>query len=388
MVSTNASSNKGAQKPRYSNKPAGHVPRPLNSFMCFRAECCRNMPPGIDVEYRKGETLSITLSRAWKNLSDEQKQRWVDMAAEKKREHQKLYPDYKYRPGPRNPEKAKKAAAARRRRAREEGSRQEHTPEALSDQVGAHPAPSPSTSALAIPSSALEPYSAESDGSTSAALHASTSQQDPYVAYPGNTLELFNVDQPYPQLSVPVRHSPLPMLPSPYSMSEHSSPTESLLSLPPPLYRTMYSPLASPSALYSEPNVDKVLVFRGLLCDRCAAIHTLSFPANAHPNQHCHIRKISLCERCVSVNRREELKVMQRINARHVYSTAIQPPTLSYQMAPTELMNPGPSPAGTMPDQASPHSLDSLQSDQAADMPIMLDQYLNLDDQFNGPYEW
>jgi hypothetical protein len=42
--------------------------------------------------------LSYKVGAQWAAMSEEEKQEWMQIAAEKKREHQKLYPDYRYSP--------------------------------------------------------------------------------------------------------------------------------------------------------------------------------------------------------------------------------------------------------------------------------------------------
>lgn len=73
---------------------ANHVPRPPNSFILFR----RQFSDTHRGEASDGETISMMASRAWKELSYEARAVYEDMAAQAKREHAVLHPNYVYRP--------------------------------------------------------------------------------------------------------------------------------------------------------------------------------------------------------------------------------------------------------------------------------------------------
>lgn len=85
---------------RQKKREEGYVKRPENAFILFRMNMCTQInatkPEGS--KPNREADLSKTISKHWKELSPEEKQVWKDMAAEKKREHQQQYPDYKYRP--------------------------------------------------------------------------------------------------------------------------------------------------------------------------------------------------------------------------------------------------------------------------------------------------
>ncbi|KAL1672559.1 hypothetical protein EV122DRAFT_271510 [Schizophyllum commune] len=74
-----------------------HIPRPANAFILFRADFTKNhkLPDGIE---KNNGSLSKIASSEWKSLSPEARRFWDERAEEAKREHQALYPDYKYRP--------------------------------------------------------------------------------------------------------------------------------------------------------------------------------------------------------------------------------------------------------------------------------------------------
>ncbi|OCB86276.1 hypothetical protein A7U60_g6588 [Sanghuangporus baumii] len=77
-----------------------HIPRPANKFMLFRTEMCARRVPeqaGITATGEKSKYLGAL----WQGLSKEEKAYWELLAQKTKEEHARLYPDYRYKPGPR-----------------------------------------------------------------------------------------------------------------------------------------------------------------------------------------------------------------------------------------------------------------------------------------------
>ncbi|KAJ2744429.1 hypothetical protein GGI20_002973 [Coemansia sp. BCRC 34301] len=71
------------------------IKRPPNSFMIYRSE--RHIE--LVKEYRGGnKVISGIIAKEWHNMGPETKKRYEDMAASKKREHEMLYPNYKFMP--------------------------------------------------------------------------------------------------------------------------------------------------------------------------------------------------------------------------------------------------------------------------------------------------
>ncbi|ESK90962.1 sry-box containing protein 7 [Moniliophthora roreri MCA 2997] len=66
-----------------------HIPRPMNSFMLFRADF---------VKTRKGQELSKLASKVWKAMSEDEKRPWKEEAERVKKKHQQDYPHYQFRP--------------------------------------------------------------------------------------------------------------------------------------------------------------------------------------------------------------------------------------------------------------------------------------------------
>ena len=78
-----------------------YIKRPENAFILFRRKCCEERAAeeaeGIAPKKRQAD-LSKTISQQWKVLSAAERQYWERLAKEKKKEHERLYPDYVYRP--------------------------------------------------------------------------------------------------------------------------------------------------------------------------------------------------------------------------------------------------------------------------------------------------
>ncbi|KAJ2713709.1 hypothetical protein H4R19_002109 [Coemansia spiralis] len=71
------------------------IKRPANAFIIFRSEHHNET-----VKRHKGgnKVVSRILANAWRALPAEEKRRYKDMAAARKREHELLYPNYKFTP--------------------------------------------------------------------------------------------------------------------------------------------------------------------------------------------------------------------------------------------------------------------------------------------------
>ncbi|KAJ2006265.1 hypothetical protein H4R26_001485 [Coemansia thaxteri] len=71
------------------------IKRPPNSFMIYRSE--RHIE--LVKEYRGGnKVISGIIAKEWHSMGSEAKKRYEDLAAVKKREHELLYPNYKFMP--------------------------------------------------------------------------------------------------------------------------------------------------------------------------------------------------------------------------------------------------------------------------------------------------
>ncbi|KAJ7192963.1 high mobility group box domain-containing protein, partial [Mycena pura] len=72
--------------------------RPENAFILFRAERCKTL--GLDNGGKKLRQVELNkiISQEWRVLSDRERASWEARAKDKKKEHQTLYPNYKYCP--------------------------------------------------------------------------------------------------------------------------------------------------------------------------------------------------------------------------------------------------------------------------------------------------
>lgn len=82
-----------------------YIKRPENAFILFRRKCCEDRQAAQEEAAADGPTkkqrqadLSKTISQQWKSLSMEERHYWEQLAKEKKKEHEQMYPNYVYRP--------------------------------------------------------------------------------------------------------------------------------------------------------------------------------------------------------------------------------------------------------------------------------------------------
>jgi hypothetical protein len=94
-----------------------YIKRPENAFILFRRKCCEDRQAAqeeaaacIDGTAKKQRQadLSKTISQQWKALSAEERVYWEELAKEKKKEHEQMYPNYVYRPQRTKDRKGKK----------------------------------------------------------------------------------------------------------------------------------------------------------------------------------------------------------------------------------------------------------------------------------------
>ncbi|KAF8982378.1 high mobility group box domain-containing protein, partial [Cyathus striatus] len=78
------------------------IPRPPNAWVLFRAFWVNKVKESnkeLKLVYKAEQTtLSTLLSIEWAALPDDERQKWFRMAYEKKLEHKRLYPNYRYQP--------------------------------------------------------------------------------------------------------------------------------------------------------------------------------------------------------------------------------------------------------------------------------------------------
>ncbi|KAG7100270.1 hypothetical protein E1B28_002043 [Marasmius oreades] len=76
-----------------------YIKRPENAFILFRRKCVEEREAAAAAGKKERQAdLSKAISQQWKALTPEERKYWGQMAKEKKKEHEKMYPDYIYRP--------------------------------------------------------------------------------------------------------------------------------------------------------------------------------------------------------------------------------------------------------------------------------------------------
>ncbi|KAJ3774811.1 hypothetical protein FB446DRAFT_453683 [Lentinula raphanica] len=86
------------KKSHARKQPKGHIPRPRNAFILFRCDFVRQkkIPDHLEANHRN---ISRIVGSVWTKMTASQKAPWIAMAAAEKKNHAKIYPDYKYHPG-------------------------------------------------------------------------------------------------------------------------------------------------------------------------------------------------------------------------------------------------------------------------------------------------
>lgn len=72
------------------------IPRPPNAFILYRKSKQSSLS-ALDEEISNNDASKL-IGKMWHNESEAEKQRWHQMAIQKKLEHMQLYPEYKYHP--------------------------------------------------------------------------------------------------------------------------------------------------------------------------------------------------------------------------------------------------------------------------------------------------
>ncbi|KAG2009016.1 specific transcriptional repressor [Coprinopsis cinerea AmutBmut pab1-1] len=127
---SSASSETSERRPKKGDED--YIKRPENAFILFRRKCCEDRQAAAEeaaqladgpLKKQRQADLSKTISQQWKSLSAEEKAYWENLAKEKKKEHELMYPNYVYRPQRQKDKdgRSKNKRSASKKRGREEG---------------------------------------------------------------------------------------------------------------------------------------------------------------------------------------------------------------------------------------------------------------------------
>ncbi|KAJ7595341.1 hypothetical protein C8J56DRAFT_1042445 [Mycena floridula] len=85
------------KKSHARKQPLGHVPRPRNAFIIFRSLLVHQnkVPSSVQNDHCSISRLAGVL---WRQLTDEQRLPWMELAEKEKEQHAMTYPNYRYIP--------------------------------------------------------------------------------------------------------------------------------------------------------------------------------------------------------------------------------------------------------------------------------------------------
>lgn len=102
--------------PQRRKKAPNHIPRPPNAFILFRSSFIKNRHVSTEVE-TSHSTLSKIIGLTWKNLPEDERQKWHAQAKVVLDDHRRQFPQYAFRPV----HTKSKGTAGERRKPREVG---------------------------------------------------------------------------------------------------------------------------------------------------------------------------------------------------------------------------------------------------------------------------
>lgn len=79
-------------------KQDGYIRRPPNAFLIFRSEVWTTIKNHEEIHERNNRDISCIAGRCWRDLSDDEREKYRRLAAAAKEEHKKKYPHYKFCP--------------------------------------------------------------------------------------------------------------------------------------------------------------------------------------------------------------------------------------------------------------------------------------------------
>ncbi|KAK4052413.1 hypothetical protein OIV83_002215 [Microbotryomycetes sp. JL201] len=86
------------RRERQRSKPENHTPRPPNAWILYRSAQIQRLKADAVVSKKPQAEISKLIGFMWRDESNATKLYYEDLAAVKKAEHQRLYPDYAFKP--------------------------------------------------------------------------------------------------------------------------------------------------------------------------------------------------------------------------------------------------------------------------------------------------
>lgn len=221
------------------------IPRPRNAFILFRQHHHRLLidewtAQGVDIPHNS--KISKILGVRWKSLNEQERSHWEEQARKEKYEHEKKYPDYRYKPTRRHRRKNSKQLPLQHgspqlpihMTLQHANTQHFHSSPAISTQPHPHPHPHPaplSTVTKGVSSPAQQ---------MSGALQRSQQVHAPPPALAPQLTPMHNLMAPGPAAGQ--------LRPLPYPMAPSSNPAASGATAPPPhhaapVYPPYYFPL-------------------------------------------------------------------------------------------------------------------------------------------------
>ncbi|GLB43205.1 putative high mobility group [Lyophyllum shimeji] len=139
---------------------AEKIPRPPNSFMLYRSDMGPRLPPPPPGTTRPQAEVSRLVAKLWHNEAPEVRREYMRRAAEKKKEHEAMYPDYTYKPRSKAEKEMEREARAAKKaqKAAARGGRMPSRDDASMLPPFYPPAPHASTSTSALQYAETESY--------------------------------------------------------------------------------------------------------------------------------------------------------------------------------------------------------------------------------------
>ncbi|GAA5882196.1 hypothetical protein JCM1840_000745 [Sporobolomyces johnsonii] len=171
------------------NARTDRPPRPANAWLLFRIAQLRQIQDNNPGMRRSQGEMSKIIAEMWRNADPETKREYEGLAKQRKLEHQRAYPDYRYAPNPKpsGSGKAPKIGRSSSSAALRSPSTQSHSPPSQSSSSTARRTPTtldlPTPPFRAPPPSNNHEYGTSSSTDTASAHHSAFVSTEPHPMY-------------------------------------------------------------------------------------------------------------------------------------------------------------------------------------------------------------